>query len=767
MSGGSTIIGPWPSKDGAPSPIADVDTDGGVHVAFPETEDWEDEESGRDWPRIAILSACILAALGWIGIAGYTQYEALDGRTPALSDITSFIAVLSAPLALIAVLWVMYTRSSKAAARRIALTIDSLKAQETKLNATLGVLARRIADSRAMLAEEGETLSSLGDETAQRLSMMTDAMRGEVEGIQRHSNALKTSAAAARADMAVLLSDLPKAQVQARQMVSALQDAGITAHEKAGALDAQLALLTARGREADDIASGAAQKLAAHLARVEGVSEVAGARLEEAAGQMTEAVDAALTRAADALAAAREGMEAQGAAMTAMVEQGQAAMAKAGAESAEAIAQRIGTATTQVDAIAASLAEQDAATKAMLERLNTEIAAIETKLGAMGDTGTVATERASAAVLGLRDHADALSGSLQAGETLTQSLISKAETLLTALDASAREIDETLPASFARLKATADEGGQAVASIAPGLKEVETTAAETLARIKEAEALIAAQRGHIEELSAAARTTMAGNADAIAKLTTEIAAADAEARKLAEASGAQLVEALVRIKDTATQASEHTRQALTALVPESAEALGEQARTALEKALTEQVDAQMSEIAAKAEAAVESAQKATDRLMRQMLTISETSAALEARIAEAKQDVERADHSSFSRRVALLIESLNSTAIDVTKILSNEVTDTAWAAYLRGDRGVFTRRAVRLLDTGEAREIVRHYEEEPEFREQVNRYVHDFEAMLRNVLSTRDGTPLSVTLLSSDAGKLYVALAQAIDRLRS
>jgi predicted metal-dependent hydrolase len=370
-------------------------------------------------------------------------------------------------------------------------------------------------------------------------------------------------------------------------------------------------------------------------------------------------------------------------------------------------------------------------------------------------------------VLGLRDHADALSGSLQAGETLTQSLISKAETLLTALDASAREIDETLPASFARLKATADEGGQAVASIAPGLKEVETTAAETLARIKEAEALIAAQRGQIEELSAAARTTMAGNADAIAKLTTEIAAADAEARKLAEASGAQLVEALVRIKDTATQASEHTRQALTALVPESAEALGEQARTALEKALTEQVDAQMSEIAAKAEAAVESAQKATDRLMRQMLTISETSAALEARIAEAKQDVERADHSSFSRRVALLIESLNSTAIDVTKILSNEVTDTAWAAYLRGDRGVFTRRAVRLLDTGEAREIVRHYEEEPEFREQVNRYVHDFEAMLRNVLSTRDGTPLSVTLLSSDAGKLYVALAQAIDRLRS
>ena len=129
--------------------------------------------------------------------------------------------------------------------------------------------------------------------------------------------------------------------------------------------------------------------------------------------------------------------------------------------------------------------------------------------------------------------------------------------------------------------------------------------------------------------------------------------------------------------------------------------------------------------------------------------------------------MENSDHANFARRVALLVESLNSTAIDVAKILSNEVTDTAWASYLRGDRGIFTRRAVRLLDSSEAREIARHYETEPEFREQVNRYIHDFESMLRNVLASRDGTPLSVTLLSSDTGKLYVALAQAIERLRN
>src|SRR3546814_431708 len=95
-------------------------------------------------------------------------------------------------------------------------------------------------------------------------------------------------------------------------------------------------------------------------------------------------------------------------------------------------------------------------------------------------------------------------------------------------------------------------------------------------------------------------------------------------------------------------------------------------------------------------------------------------------------------------------------------------TDTLcpYTTLFRSDRGVFTRRAVKLLDAGEAREIAHHYDQDLEFREHVNRYIHDFEAMLRHILATRDGSALAVTLLSSDMGKLYVALAQAIERLR-
>jgi hypothetical protein len=38
--------------------------------------------------------------------------------------------------------------------------------------------------------------------------------------------------------------------------------------------------------------------------------------------------------------------------------------------------------------------------------------------------------------------------------------------------------------------------------------------------------------------------------------------------------------------------------------------------------------------------------------------------------------------------------------------------------------------------------------------------------MLRRVLAERDGGMMAVTLMSSDMGKLYAALAQGVDRRR-
>ena len=52
------------------------------------------------------------------------------------------------------------------------------------------------------------------------------------------------------------------------------------------------------------------------------------------------------------------------------------------------------------------------------------------------------------------------------------------------------------------------------------------------------------------------------------------------------------------------------------------------------------------------------------------------------------------------------------------------------------------------------------------FQQAVHRYIHDFEAMLRRVVADKDGGIIAVTLMSSDTGKLYAALAQVVDKRR-
>ncbi|MFT8736295.1 MAG: hypothetical protein ABF760_02400 [Zymomonas mobilis] len=187
---------------------------------------------------------------------------------------------------------------------------------------------------------------------------------------------------------------------------------------------------------------------------------------------------------------------------------------------------------------------------------------------------------------------------------------------------------------------------------------------------------------------------------------------------------------------------------------------------AIDHTLVEKVKSGLSSVDAVAEKSVESARKATERLMQQMLTITNITAGIEKRISEAKEEIETHDDGNFTRHVAWLIDALRSKTIDITRLMSADVSDTAWLSYLKGDRGVFSRRAVRLLDNNELKVIQREYEKNLAFREHVNHYIHDFEAMLRRVINNRDGTALSVTLMSSDIGKLYAALSQAIEKHR-
>jgi len=330
----------------------------------------------------------------------------------------------------------------------------------------------------------------------------------------------------------------------------------------------------------------------------------------------------------------------------------------------------------------------------------------------------------------------------------------------------AEEVRESVGTAIGDAQGSTDRLLETANAAKPAIGWVRDAAVEASERIGGTSNLIGEQQERFQALLAGLDDGVGSASSKINELAAAIASAQAEAASLSTETGPALVNALVQVKEAAAHASERAREAIEAIIPESAGKLSQASREALEKVIHDSIEERLRAVETVAARAVESARAASDRLTQQVLSLGQSAAALERHIEETSKDQREKDSEAFARRVSLLIDSMNSAAIDVGKILSDEIDERAWDSYLKGNRGVFTRRAVKLLGGSETRAIRGQYETDAEFQRSVNRYVHDFESMLRRVLAERDGGMIAVTLMSSDMGKLYAALAQAIDKRR-
>ncbi|WP_288413320.1 hypothetical protein [uncultured Sphingomonas sp.] len=737
-------------------------------AVFDDTQHWlaeafpEAEPIRRNWigPTLAGM-----AVLVWIG--GMLAWSAPS--LPALGPvgITSFIAALCVPPMLLGIGWLLLRRTSRGEARRFAATAQSMRAEAFALEQVLESVRRTLAESRAEVVEQSASLMLLGDAATDRLRGISADMRQQIAAIGETTAALDRMSQTTEQRLSTVLATLPRAHAETAEMAALLDATGLTASERVAALDAQLAAVAQRSREADDLAGGAAQRLAAHMNRMEATSESAGARLESVIATMSGAIDAVLERAAAAIDESRKAITAQGDATIAMIEANGSAIERAGREGAELLATRVAEIDGSIRSLAAQLDERRRDSEALLALLNDGLSGVDERFDRLRITGVERAQAVAGSVGALTQVADALAEALANGDDTARRVIATAEEVLTALDSAAREMDETLPGALDRLDARIADSRAVVAGSKPELLALVTAAESTHDAIEAIAGVVAMQRDTLSTVQQSLLDTLDRGAERIEGVRTIVDDTIATTVRFAEDAAPRLSEAMLRIRDTAEAASQQARDTLAKVLPDAARDLETQGARALANAVDNAVTSQVAELSAIANHAVASAIEASERLSRQMLDIADTSKQLDERIAAARAEREAADSDQFSRRVSLLIEAMNSAAIDIARSLSTDVSDTAWAAYLKGDRGVFTRRAVRLIDGAQARDIALLYDQDDGFRDQVNRYIHDFEAMLRHILTLRDGSPMGVTLLSSDMGKLYVVLAQAIERLRS
>jgi hypothetical protein len=110
------------------------------------------------------------------------------------------------------------------------------------------------------------------------------------------------------------------------------------------------------------------------------------------------------------------------------------------------------------------------------------------------------------------------------------------------------------------------------------------------------------------------------------------------------------------------------------------------------------------------------------------------------------------------------IESLDTLAVDIARMIDHDAAADLWDRYKRGERNVFTRQLYTMQGQKAFEEIRRRYRGDRDFTRTVDRYIGEFERLLEEVSRDDRGQVLARTYLTSETGKVYTMLAHAAGR---
>ena len=622
----------------------------------------------------------------------------------------------------------------------------------------------RVAVEAALDAFAGAT-ERIGVAGEVRLREVIDALEAQRSRIDREEI---TALAAIRARAEALAGELAN---QRAVMASAEDESLAALATRIGALDGDVRKVAAGlaraveevGRDHDQLVADSRDR----LRRFEESAGSLGRALVDEAGSVDDALavrrhalEAALNATADGFAARLETLDTA-------IGQRRAAMAAAAADTADAIDTRL----ARIDeTIAAQRQRQIGSVEqlaATCDTLSARVAALSRTMDDTAANGSRTSSVIDAAMAMLTDrlHAarDALGGTDQSIVDLTDAAVRLLELIEAAKDHTLTEIPKALHSAVAGI----DGVEQRVAHLRDTLRDAGQAGAALGNTVDAAGERLTSVRSDIATINAAIAARAAEQEKRLATMRDSLRAAQTDSDILAGSIERRLAGAIAELEAAAHKAGAELGDSTAAEISAMAARLGEETSGALARVVQGRGAQMIARIEQAMDSASSSARETALQMRDQLARIDELAGNLESRVNHIRERAEEQVDGDFARRAALITESLNSTAIDITRILSAEVSESAWASYLRGERGIFTRRAVSLLDAADVRAVQQHYETDEEFRVHVNRYIHDFEGMLRQLLSTRDGNALGVTLLSSDMGKLYVALAQGIERLRA
>jgi len=114
---------------------------------------------------------------------------------------------------------------------------------------------------------------------------------------------------------------------------------------------------------------------------------------------------------------------------------------------------------------------------------------------------------------------------------------------------------------------------------------------------------------------------------------------------------------------------------------------------------------------------------------------------------------------AFRKASTLIVDSLHSMSIDLARSMDNTLPEDLWNRYRRGEKSIFTRRLLKGKDTERIKSL---YRDNGDFRRYVQQYRAAFNQLLDETEQSEYSQLLFETYASSDVGKVYLLLTDAL-----
>lgn len=662
--------------------------------------------------------------------------ELVNGwAAPALAPVAAMFAVAAALMA----------TSRPAGAWPPVPAEDPLDGAEADLAGTIA----RVTTVREMLAQD---VALLGDAAS--------GFQARAKEIAEQAATISAHTSAAQAAGAALAEQLPQMAAQASQMVDAATESGETLRTRAEGLNAMAAALGEafarageRGASATSAIEGALDGLQDRINDARAAAAALVADLQNHAARSFESN-------AQAMAGIDKAVTGQAAAIAASLQEARTLLEAIGGETQQRLAAQIAGLTSDAEALDQRLQAQIGACAQLGQTAERSFQLLDSRLELSMKASADALERLQEKIAAVNAQTDQVAQPLRDGKAaaveLQSAVAALRETVLQTIDV----MGKTLPEHTVEASRSAETLSSELMKLVSAIETAHGRANALAEPIAESRAVVDAATTAFGEQRAAMETAGQALVVELEQARQLIAEVEEQTRDSSLAAATRLVDAMGRVREVANQAAGTMRETLDGVIAEARQSLAAAADQAMQQSFVGPIGAQAEQAAAAAQAASETTRLVSERAAASLLALATTMKQVEERAGRSQESLEALIARDLAASTQLLTDRMAASAISLAGAMGKPMTDAELLAWRRGERSMFGRRLVAMLEKDEKKALAAKLQAEPDLADAARRHIAEFEALLARVGG--DG-PLARALSQSDSGRISMILSEALE----